>query len=284
MLRERDIWALCLAVLVVGCGAPAPSAPSEPSSTTESVSQAAQSSLCAVSKYTDAARADVALLFPPLQREVRWGANSAEVERIVRRSAESVRRDGNELTAYIDGNLAWLGFEFEANRLVEVRERHNNTSRTPPFAGGFLRSIVSAHGEPGAVTEEDGGCRAVWTVDNGTITALWRDSEWFVDVYYAPPPAALERLSDAGDRIGEWCDPAWPATLTLSRGDGAAHTLSMQFVRGGRASRAVTLRNGAYHDTEGEFGEYYRIGSGGELQLFDADGFIRSATPGRCRS
>jgi len=224
------------------------------------------------------------LIFPPLLREVQWGAGIAEMERRARRIAPRVQREGGELTAYVNGNQAWLGFQFVADRLVEVRERHNNPNRAPPFVGGFLRSIVSQHGEPDSVEENSGGCTAVWTVDGGTLTALWRDSEWFMDVFYRPAPATQEALSGADERIGEWCDSEWPATVTLTRGNGEALSLSLQFDSGGRATRSIVLRNNAYYDTESSFGEHYRVGPGGELRIFDNDGFVRSARPGRCAS
>lgn len=285
-MHKRLLGAACLALMLFGCGAPEPAEPAASVEPTDQVADAPENSACEIGAFIDAAESapGSALLFSSVQQDVAWGAGSAAVERVARRHAQRVRREGRELTAYVDGNQAWLGFEFVGDRLVEVRERHNNPNRAPPFVGGFLRSIVAAHGDPATVTEDSGGCRAVWSNDSGTVTALWRDSEWFVDVFYAPTPAALEGLSNVGERVGEWCDSAWPATIAIMQSDGTAYTLSMQFTRGGRATRDLVLRNGSYHNTEGDFGEYYRVGSGGELQLFDSEGFIRSASPGRCPS
>jgi len=281
-MRGFAAQAVCL-LLLVGCGAPTEAPPPSPAEQVQSQTEQTAASACAIGSFIEAAGPNsAALLFPPLQRSAPWGANSADVERAMRRSAQRVRRDGSELTAYINGNQAWLGFQFVADRLVEVRERHNNPNRAPPFAGAFLRSIASAHGEPRSVEEDGGGCRAEWDVDGSTLTALWRDSEWFVDIQYSAPPAVVDGANNVGDRLGEWCDSAWPGTVSLVRGEDGGLTLSTQFERGGRVARVVVLRNGAYHDTQSSFGEYYRVGSAGELQIFDAEGFVRSARPGRC--
>jgi hypothetical protein len=86
--------------------------------------------------------------------------------------------------------------------------------------------------------------------------------------------------------IGRWCDTAWPgggAEIAIVRADDGALRLSNAFAAGGAVVRPLRLREGTYWAIGEDFGAHYRIGAGGELRIFDNEGFIRSARPGRCR-
>jgi len=284
-MRKSILAAVCLVASLIGCS-PTETTTVDASADAEEATAPAPAEVgaCELSSFMgEASSPGASLIFLPLHREARWGASVADMQRLGRRIAPRVERDGQQVTAYVNGNHAWVSFQFAGDRLVEVRERHNNPRRSPPFAGAFLRSLTSELGEPATVREEsNGACNAVWPIEGGTLTAVWRDSEWFLDVFYAPSAAAAETLSDSGGRLGQWCDAAWPATLSLHQGANGAFSLSLQFHPRGQATRNVVLRNGAYHDLESDFGERYHVGPGGELQIFDREGFVRSARPGPC--
>lgn len=98
--------------------------------------------------------------------------------------------------------------------------------------------------------------------------------------------AMLAGNAMADTTIGQWCDTAWPDggnQITITRNDAGAHRVTNQFAQGGVVAHRLRVSNGAYYAIGEDFGQYYRINGDGTLRLFDNDGFIRSARPGRCR-
>lgn len=93
------------------------------------------------------------------------------------------------------------------------------------------------------------------------------------------PTAAADTI------IGRWCDTAWPNgnEITILRTDDGRLRVSSNFGDGSSVVHPLRLQDGTYRAVGEDFGAHYRIGANGELRLFDNDGFIRSARPGRCR-
>ncbi len=91
--------------------------------------------------------------------------------------------------------------------------------------------------------------------------------------------------ASADELIGRWCDSAWPSAnqITITRADDGSLRVNNDFGNGSTVAYPLRVRNGTYYAVGEGFGAHYRIGQDGELRLFDNEGFIRSARPGRCR-
>lgn len=90
--------------------------------------------------------------------------------------------------------------------------------------------------------------------------------------------------ASAATVVGQWCDLAWPGgnEITIVRHDDARLEVSNRFAAGGTVAYPLRLHNGTYWAVGESYGAHYRVGENGELRLFDNEGFIRSARPGRC--
>ena len=148
------------------------------------------------------------LIFPTIEKRLEWGASEGRVRDIAKSISAKTSRDDSGLTAYANGYDDWIQFEFSGGGLSGVHERHNNTTRQPPFVDGFLSKLKSALGDKAATsTDSDGACNAAWQTTKNSTKAVWRDSEWFVDVYYTPPAGKPTRPAQEEANIWAFYTP-----------------------------------------------------------------------------
>ena len=148
------------------------------------------------------------LIFPSIDKRLEWGASEGRVQSVANSIASKTSRDDSGLTAYANGYDDWIQFEFSSGVLSGVHERHNNKSRQAPFVDGFLSKLKISLGDKAATsTDGDGACNAVWQTGKNSTKAVWRDSEWFVDVYYTPSNGKPTRSSEEESAIWEFYTP-----------------------------------------------------------------------------
>jgi hypothetical protein len=192
-MNKTIAWVVLMPILITACGpqsAPQPKVDVKRTNDANlpSVEAASRTPVgyCAT-KFAGVANGNGKLIFPASQQLLPWGSSEIQVQDVARSISKETSRDVRGLMVKVNGFDDWIQFEFTFGKLSRVRERHNNDSRQPPFVDAYLSEIKTLLGNNATTSiDGNGACSAVWQSATGYTKAVWRDNEWFIDIYYEP--------------------------------------------------------------------------------------------------